>query len=157
MASTPDIPCEFTTQAMIAQYMALRTALATETHDRNDGEAFSKEACVMPPFEWARAYLYPWPAIQWVAMRLTEPTCSASGCEHAGSIEGWIHSKKRNRLGQQNVERLVRAHTNLHLEARLNDWKASALPCEIDMTAVEDEVDESDAVVRCSYRRGPVM
>ena len=49
-------------------------------------------------------------------------------------------------MGQQNVERLVRAHTNLHLEARLIDWKASALPWEIDMTVVEPEVDESDVV-----------
>ena len=100
----------------------------------------------MPAFEWARAYLYPWPAIRWVAMRLTALTCSASGCEHAWSIEGWIHSKKRNRLGQQNVERLLRVHTNLYLEARLRDWAATALPWEIDMTIAEPE-DLSEAAV----------
>eukprot|EP00962_Isochrysis_galbana_P007893 scaffold2146_cov145-Isochrysis_galbana.AAC.6 len=27
-------------------------------------------------------------------------------------VEGWIHSKKSNRLGQKTVEQLVRSHTN---------------------------------------------
>ena len=35
--------------------------------------------------------------------------------EEGISIEGWIHSKKRNRLGQDLVERLVCKHTNLQL------------------------------------------
>eukprot|EP00967_Tisochrysis_lutea_P046555 scaffold56570_cov34-Tisochrysis_lutea.AAC.1 len=59
--------------------------------------------------------------------------CSASGCEHSWflvswSVEGWIHSKKRNRLGQKTVERLVRAHTNLLLDESLAEWEASTLP-----------------------------
>ena len=40
---------------------------------------------------------------------------SASACEHCWSIEGWIHSKRRNKLQQKLVEKLVRAHTNLVL------------------------------------------
>jgi hypothetical protein len=35
------------------------------------------------------------------------------------SIEGWIHSNRRNRLGQKLVECLVSTHTNLKLEQRL--------------------------------------
>ena len=62
---------------------------------------------------------------------------------------GWIHSKKRNRLGQKNVERLVRAHANLILSRNLEEFDAKALPWEIDMIIEEPEtvnevvVDES--------------
>ena len=82
----------------------------------------------------------------WVALRVTSLTCSASGCEHAWSIEGWVHSKnfrkKRNRLGQKHVERLVRAHTNMLLDRSLNSFVATSLPWEMEMI-----VDEPDEVV----------
>jgi hypothetical protein len=45
--------------------------------------------------------------------------CSASACEHCWSVEGWIHSQRRNRLDQKLVEKLVRAHTNLVLREKL--------------------------------------
>ena len=86
-----------------------------------------------PKVEWALTFLYEWPAIQRVAQRVASLTCSASGCEHSWSIEGWIHSKKRNRLGQTLVERLVRAHTNILLEKKLDEWIAEVLPWELDM------------------------
>jgi hypothetical protein len=35
---------------------------------------------------------------------------------HSWSIEDWIHSKRRNRIGQDLVERLVHTYTNLKLE-----------------------------------------
>jgi hypothetical protein len=53
------------------------------------------------------------------------------------SIEGWIHSKRRNRLGQDFVERLVRTHTNLQLEHRLEFYEAGMLPWDIEMTVEE--------------------
>jgi hypothetical protein len=34
-------------------------------------------------------------------------------CDHSWSIEGWIQSKRRNRLSQELFERLLRTHTNL--------------------------------------------
>ena len=46
---------------------------------------------------------------------------SVSVCEHSWSIEGWIHSQRRNRLDQKLVEKLVRAHTNLVLRESLDD------------------------------------
>ena len=45
---------------------------------------------------------------------------SASACEHCWSIEGWIHSKRRNKIHQKLVEKLVRAHTNLVLRESLD-------------------------------------
>ena len=59
-------------------------------------------------------------------------------------MEGWIHSKKRNRLGQKNVERLVRTHTNLVLESVLPDWRSEVLPWEVEMVIDEPE-DEPEA------------
>ena len=89
-------------------------------------------------------YLYEWPAIQWVAMRLGGLSCSASGCEHSWPIEGWMHSRKRNRLGQSKVQRLVRTHSNLLLEGKLKEWRPKSLPWEIDMEIHMEECDESD-------------
>jgi hypothetical protein len=46
-------------------------------------------------------------------------TCFVSVFEHILSIEGCIHSNRRNRLGQKLVELLVLTHTYLKLEQRL--------------------------------------
>ena len=96
----------------------------------------------MAPYVWAKTFLYEWEALMWVALRVTSLTCSASRCEHAWSIEGWIHSNKRNRLGQKNVDRLVRAHTNLLLDQRLESFEATSLPCEKDMIINDPDDDE---------------
>ena len=139
IAQTPH--CPHKPAAMVVQWAARQTALLLESHGLNELEAFSKEACGMPSFEWARAFLSPWPAIQWVALRLTSLACSASGCEHSWSIEAWVHSKKRNPLRQTNVERLVRVHTNLALERTLDNFVATALPWEIELIIEEPECD----------------
>jgi len=58
----------------------------------------------------------------WFTYKVSGVMCSASACEHCWSIEGWIHSKRRNKLHQKlvevTVEKLVRTHTNLVLRAR---------------------------------------
>ena len=140
MAKTPNI--KFTYPQFMAEWASLQTALATQTHGLDPDEAFSKIGCAMPSFEWASVFLCNWPGLRWVAMRLTALSCSASGCEHSWSIEGWIHSKKRNRLDQTNVERLVRMHTNLLLSGRLEAWSAAALPWEIELLIEEPETEE---------------
>ena len=66
-----------------------------------------------------------------------------SACEHSWSIEDWIHSKRRNRLGQELVERLVCAHTNLKLEQRLQLYETGLLP-HIEMTVEEPLSDDED-------------
>jgi hypothetical protein len=60
------------------------------------------------------------------------------------SIEGWIHSNRRNRLGQKLVERLVRTHTNLKLEQRLEMYEVGLLPWDIEMTVEEPLSDDDD-------------
>ena len=53
-----------------------------------------------------------------------------------------MHSKKRNRLGQQLVERLARTHANMILEENLEEWRAVVLPWEEEMEV--GEPDDSD-------------
>ena len=55
-----------------------------------------------------------------------------------------IHSKRRNRLGQDLVECLVRAHTNLKLEHRLDLYETGQLPWDIDMVVEEPLSDDED-------------
>ena len=69
--------------------------------------------------------------------------CSASACEHCWSIEGWIHSKRRNRLHQTLVEKLVRAHTNLVLRGSLDDALHHLLPWDIELI-IDEPVDQTE-------------
>ena len=69
--------------------------------------------------------------------------CSASACEHCWSVEGWIHSQRRNRLDQKLVEKLVRAHTNLVLRESLDDTLRHLLPWDIELV-IDEPVDEQE-------------
>ncbi len=60
------------------------------------------------------------------------------------AVTGWIHSKKRNRLGQALVERLVRTHTNMILEENMLDWRATVFPWEDDMIIDEPDSESED-------------
>jgi hypothetical protein len=136
--------CEYTHTQMSVQWAALQTAIAVGSHGMNEHEAFHVDARTMPAFEWARTFLLYWPAIQYAACRLPSLACSASGCEHSWSIEGWIHSNKRNRLGQRLVESLVRTHTNIQLEESLDLWRACPLPWELEMEILEPMEEEEE-------------
>ena len=68
---------------------------------------------------WIKTFLKPWSDLMSLALKVVLLTCSASACELSWSIQGWIQSKRRSRLGQDLVERLVRTHTNLQIEHRL--------------------------------------
>ena len=73
----------------------------------------------------------------WLALKVVLLPCSAAECEHSWSIEDWIHSKRRIRLGQELVKCLVRTHANLELKQRLELYEASLLSWEIEMTVEE--------------------
>ena len=61
-------------------------------------------------------------------------------------MEDRVNSKRRNRLGQECVERLVCTHTNLKLEQRLEIYEAGVLPWDIEMTVQESLSDDEDCV-----------
>jgi hypothetical protein len=88
----------------------------------------------------------------WLVLKVVFLPCSASACEHNWSIQGWIHSKRRNRLGQDLVERLVRTHqpSTWH---RLDLYEAGVFPWDLEMTVEEslsDDEDE-DGVPHCVF------
>ncbi len=85
----------------------------------------------------------------WLALKVVFLPCSAWVCEHRWSIEDSIHSKRRNRLGQELVEGLVRIHTNLKLEQRLELYEAGMLPWDIEMTVEEPLSDDEDGIPQC--------
>ena len=133
--------CTYNAGQMYNQYGIVRGKAEREEGAFNDHFAFSREARARPKYEWCRDYLSDWPALQWAAMRLVSLSTSATACEHSWSIEAWVHSKKRNRLGQTNVERLMRTHTNLRLQAILQDW--SRISQAWDMETLIDEAGDS--------------
>jgi hypothetical protein len=83
--------------------------------------------------------------LAWVAYKVSGVMCSVSVCEHCWSIEGWIHSQRRNRLDQKLVEKLVRTHTNLVLRESLDDTLHDLLPWDIDLV-IDEPVDEQEEV-----------
>ena len=95
-------------------------------------------------YVWIKTFFKPWAALMWLALKVVLLPCSASACEHSWSIEGWIHSKRRNSLGQQFVECLVHTHTNLQLEHRLELYETGQLPWDIEMVVEEPLSDDED-------------
>ena len=95
---------------------------------------------------WMKTFLKPWSDLLWLALKVALLSCSPSACEHSSGIEGWIHSKKRNRLGQDLVECLVRTHTNLQFEQSLEVYETGMLPWDIEMTVEEPLSDNEDGV-----------
>jgi hypothetical protein len=91
-----------------------------------------------------KTFFEPWSVLIWLALKVVLLPCSASACEHSWSIEGWIHSNRRNRLGQKLVERLVRTHTNLKLEQRLEMYETGLFPWDIERTVEESVSDDDD-------------
>ncbi len=81
--------------------------------------------------------------LDWFAYKVPGFMCSSSVCEHCWSVEGWIHSQRRNRLDQKLVEKLVRAHTNLVLRESLDDTLRHLLPWDIELV-IDEPIDEQE-------------
>ena len=124
----------------------------------NDSEvtkgAFSASMLALRPEVWIQTFmkgvsLQPggptlYNDLAWFACKVLRIVCSASACEHSWSIEGWIHSKRRNRLAQPLVEKLVRAHTNLVLRRALDRGDNEDFPWYVELTIGEAAGDEDD-------------
>jgi hypothetical protein len=95
-----------------------------------------------------RADLQPWrsSSSQQLPLKVVLLTCSPSECEYRWSIEDSIHSKRRNRLGQEIVDRLVDTHVNLNLEQGLELYESGMIPWDIEMTAEDPLSDDVDGL-----------
>lgn len=133
--------------AMRTQYTSFRNACEQKSHYLSDEEAFSADSLSVPPHEWIETWMTPWPDLMWFALRVVCVPCSASAAEHSWSIESWIHSKRRNSLGQELVHRLVRAHMNMALDRALDEAIKQLLPWDIELVIDEPEVSpDEDAI-----------
>jgi hAT family C-terminal dimerisation region len=138
---------EHTYVKMVSQYGRLRTAMSSGANDFTDDAAFSSIAMSSPAFEWCTTWLSDYPDLQWAAIRLVSIKTGSCACEHSFGVEAWIHSKKRNRLGQLNVQRLLRAHTNLIIEeslSRPDGVRSLAWDIELIIEDPEPESEEED-------------
>jgi hypothetical protein len=89
-----------------------------ETGDMIDREtgAFHTQCMSSDMHVWIKKFFKIWTELMCLGLKVVLLSCSASVCEHRWSIEDSIQSKRRNSLGQEFVDRLVRTHSNLNLE-----------------------------------------
>jgi hypothetical protein len=132
------------------QYEEMRIVCQAGSHnlhsDMNDREpgAFHGDYMKSDMHVWIKTFFKSWSALMWLVLKVVLLSCSASAWEHNWSIEGWIHSNRRNKLGQKFVECLVCTHTNLKLEQRLEMYETGLLPWDIEMTVEEPVSDDDD-------------
>jgi hAT family C-terminal dimerisation region len=120
--------CPWDVDDLTSQWSEFKEAISIKTYRLDDeviarepgGQprhgAFTTKSLSMTASSWIEMFYSPWPALVWFALKVISIPSSASACEHSWSIEGWMHSKVRNRMSQKLVEKLVRAHTNMILE-----------------------------------------
>jgi hypothetical protein len=87
-----------------------------EVKDDTHG-VFTPEMVKLPQVTWISTFLEGvtdkstglplFSELAWFAYKVPGVMYSVSVCEHCWSIEGWIHSQRRNRLDQKLVEKLV--------------------------------------------------
>jgi hypothetical protein len=85
-------------------------------------------------YVWIKTFFNLWTELMCLTLKIVFLTCSASVCEDRWSIEDSIHSKRRNRLGREIVERLVCIHSNLKFDHRLDLYETGMFPWDIHMT-----------------------
>ncbi len=83
-------------------------------------DAFTTEMLRLPQATWIATFLEDvtdistglplFSELVWFAYKVSGVMCSAAACEHCCSVEGWIHSQRRNRFDQKLVVKLVRTH-----------------------------------------------
>ena len=115
--------------------------------------AFTPEMMKLPQATWIETFvegvtdkstgLPIFKELAWFVYKVSGVMCSASACEHCWSIEGWIHSKRRNKVHQKLVEKpRSRTHKSCARES-LDDVLHHLLPWDIDLT-IDEPVDEPE-------------
>ena len=115
--------------------------------------AFTPEMMKLPQATWIETFLEGvtdkstglpiFKELAWFAYKVSGVMCSASACEHCWSIEGWILSKRRNKVHQKLVEKpLSRTHKPCARES-LDDTLHHLLPWDIELT-IDEPVDEPE-------------
>jgi hypothetical protein len=113
---------------MKAQYtMFVDVVVSKQVYEVKDDVhgVFTPEMMKLPQVTWIETFvegvtdkstgLSIFKEIVWFVYKVSGVMYSTSVFEHCWSIEGWIHSKRRNKFHQKLVEKLVHTHTNLVL------------------------------------------
>jgi hAT family C-terminal dimerisation region len=149
--------CPFDVDDLTSQWSEFKEALSIKTYRLDDeviarepgGQprhgAFTAKSLSMTAPSWIEMFYMPWPALVWFALKVISIPPSASACEHSWSIEGWMHSKVRNRMSQKLVEKLVRAHTNMVLERQFDLRSLDDMVMwDVELLIDEDDCETSD-------------
>ena len=101
------------------------------------------------------------PNLRRIAIRILSQTASSSGCERNWSTFNLIHSKRRNRLGHERLQKLVFVHYNLRLRVKEaeKEQKKKEYTGPIDLTEIFcDDGDEEDPLYEWVKEAGkPVL
>jgi hypothetical protein len=122
-----------------------------EPGDMNDREpgGFHAQCMSSDMHVWIKTFFKLWTELMCLVLKVVFLPCSVSPFEHRWSIEDSIHTKRRNRLGQELVERLVHTHTNLKFEQCLELYETGMFPWDLEMTVEEPLSDDEDGVPEC--------
>ncbi|XP_058741037.1 uncharacterized protein LOC131613381 [Vicia villosa] len=92
------------------------------------------------PTQWWDSYGGGHPELQWFALRVLSLTCSSSGCERNWRTFERVHTKKRNHLKQNTMNKVVFVMTNSKLGKKKNKRKSANY--EVDEIDSENEGEE---------------
>ncbi|GAU29429.1 hypothetical protein TSUD_149990 [Trifolium subterraneum] len=92
------------------------------------------------PTQWWESYGNKHKELQWFALRVLSLTCNSSGCERNWSAFERVHTKKRNRLKQVTMNKVVFVMVNSKLGK--NKTKRKSTSYEIEEINSEDEGEE---------------
>lgn len=88
---------------------------------------------------WHQTYSYSFPSFQYVGIRTGGARIGACASETNWSIRGWTQEKRYNSRSLQLVDSLVRMHSNIILEPRLEQLEQFAVSWDLDCSIPEPE------------------
>ena len=107
---------------------------------------FAKDANgLSTPIKWWETFGASTPNLKKLAIRVFSQGTSASSCERNWSTFSLIHTKRRNRLSSNHVQKLGFLHTNLRILKRIKERGFNPIEVTIDM--IEKENDEERLLV----------
>ena len=107
---------------------------------------FAKDANrLSTPIKWWETFGASTPNLTKLAIRILSQGTSASSCERNWSTFSLIHTKRRNRLSSNHVQKLVFLHTNLRILKKIKERGFN--PIEITIEMIEKENDEERLLV----------
>ena len=130
--------------AINGEYTAFINAIAAESYEYDDEQAFSDTALEMAPYAWHQTYTYPFEHLQYVAVPTGALRIGACVSETNWSVRGWMQDKRYNTRSPALVDSLVRLHSNILLEPRLGTFESFAVPWDVDCSIPEPPDEEPE-------------